>query len=464
MNIYCKSSVALTVLALGAIGSAQIAIPKPVLAPGPLRRAEPIYMQRVRRIDAHHMLHLGPKIPYSPPLFHALRVGSLIFDAFEGNSTNNANPDVPTDGLYGETFIPSSPGSRWFNGNTWDNPFCETFYTNIFPGTVGKTATGFDFLVYNNPTGNTITEVVVFTSGDTFNIATPAPPVDFNDGVELTYGGLTPGGWYSNVDLTTLPLVMPTTTSGWFGIIFATGDDPVSGNPIEASSCQPLLWGTKVLNPSQVSQYEYLDGMGTAGTQTGTPTNLFSFQTGKFSTPTSYTVTRGTETSAHMAAGFLTGQAGNDVVVLQHLQPVTTFNNAEISATVTLDPTTAPTANLVLLRAIVIAKANAIPVTDPTAKMTISMLNNSTGLFDTVFSGPPINAGTDGTLIMCPSIPVANIANYISATNTVQIKVGAKHGLPAITGWKLTVNEIQVDASALGPDPLCPSLAFSTTN
>jgi hypothetical protein len=388
------------------------------------------------------------------------RIGSLIFDAFEGNSTTNGNPDVPTDGKYGETFIPEAPGNRWYFGDTWVNTLFARYYTNIFPNQAGKPATGFDFVMHNNAGGNIVTEVLIFTSGDSFDPNNPVAPTNFNQGVKLTYAGINPGSSiYSNVDLTAAPLTRPSGTSGWYMMEFASGDD-ANGNPIEATAAQPMMWGTKVNNPSQVSQYEWQDGVGDGTGRNGTLNTVFDWTFGYFGTATAYTVTRGVETSTHDVAR-LQGTPGLSVVVSQRPQLIPSFNNAEVTATVTLDPNTP--ASLRLLRAIVVVKANAVPLNAPSANMSISMLNRTTNTYDVVKSQQPVNSTGDGVLITCPSIPVANINNYIDpVAHTVSVRVGVRHGAPLTASWNLTVNKITVDASNVGPDPLAPSAAFST--
>lgn len=458
-------------MALCAISMAQTNVrPAPIMVPtSSMERVEPTFIQPIMKIG-NKVIPTGPKVPYVHN--NSRRIGNLIFDSFEGNSTTNGNPDVPTDGLYGETFIPSAPGNRWYFGNDFYNPLSATHYTQIFPGQAGKDALGFDFVMHVNaatatdPNPQSVTIVDIFMSADGFDPNSPVPPANFLTGVSLTYNPIAPGSFiYSNVDLTASPLAMPATTNGWYEILFATGLDG-SGNPIECKNSQPLYWGTKALNPSQVDQYEYLDGDGSFGSQTGTLNNLFTFQFGTYGTASAYTVTRGTEVGTHDVAK-LQGTAGTDVVVKQQLQSVLSFNNAEVTATIQLDPTVV-VSSLTLLRGIVVAKANAIPLNDAGAKMTMYMLNNTTGAYDVVKTiTPVINAGTDGTLIIAPSIAIANIAKYINTTNnppTVSLRFATKHTRPAILGWQMTVNYMSVDYSTIGPDPLAPSMAFSTPN
>ncbi|HVT13463.1 MAG TPA: hypothetical protein VHE55_14460 [Fimbriimonadaceae bacterium] len=435
-----------------------------------MKRVVPLFIQPIQKIG-NKIIHVGPKVPYVEN-HHYRRIGNLIFDSYEGNSTNGGNPDVPTDGLYGETFIPTAPGNRWYFGDDFYCPYSVTHYTNVFPGQAGKDALGFDFVMHVNaatatdPNPQSVTVVDVVMSGDGFDVNNPMPPTNYLNGVELTYGAIAPGSFiYSNVDLTASPLPMPTSTNGWYAILFATGLDG-SGNPIECPNAQPLYWGTKVLNPSVVDQYEYLDGDSSFGSQTGTADQLFTFQFGSYGTASDYTVTRGNEQGTHDVAK-LQGTPGSDVVVQQALQSVLSFNNAEVTATIQLDPSVV-VSNLTLLRGVVVAKANAIPLNDPSAKMVMYMKNNTTGAYDVVKTiTPVINAGTDGTLIIAPSIPITNISKYIN-TNvsppTVSLRFAVKHARPALLGWRLTINYMSVDYDTIGPDPLAPSLAFSTPN
>lgn len=458
--------------------------PTPQKFTGAIRRVEPLTVQRVMKFG-NNVIPLGPPIPYQEATHQFRRVGSLILDCFEGNSTNNANPDVPTDGLYGETFIPTAPGNRWFFGDGPTSAFVNTNlirrYWNVFPGTANKSATGIDFLLHNNSFNNTesITEVLFFTSGDPFDPSSPVAPTNFNPGIKLTYNPIAPGSSiYSNVDLTTAPLQMPTTSQGWYQMVFASGDD-ANGNPIEANSAQPLYWGTKALNASVVSDLEYMDGaLGDGSDRTGMADQLFTWDFGYYSTPTAYTIARGVETSTH-DVNRLTGTPGNNVVISNRLQSNLVANNAELTATVTLDPATPAISSLRLLRAQVVCKANALPLSS--SLMTISMLNNTTGSFVTLYSGPAVNVGANGTVITTlpalqglsipnlpgfPSPAITDIPKFIATdgagNRTVQIKVGVRQGLSTGVGWNLTVNRIQVVASTIGPNPVAPGVAFST--
>lgn len=485
MKSYSKSCVAIAALSLGVVAAAQhhggsanptvFNPPMPQPYTGPISEAVPSTIQAVMKIG-NRVIPLGPKLAYHPSNHHANRVGALIFDAFEGNSANNANPDVPTDGLYGETFLPATPGSRWYEGNTFVNTAFVRRFENEFPGQAGKPATGIDLVVYNNPTGNNITDILFFTSSDP--LGSPTAPTNFNSGVDINYGaGLTPGGWYSNVDLSTLsPLfAMPTGSNGWFEEVLASAVDPVTGQATEASAAQPLLWGTKALNASVASNFEYMDGTGTGTDRTGTASNLFTWDFAKYSTPTSYTVNTGVESGTHDPTK-LNGTPGTNVVVRQSGQA------AQVTATVTLDPATAANASLRLLRAIVVAKAGLSPLSNST--LTVSWLNNSTSAFDTLYSGQSINQGTDGTVISplpalqglsipnlpgLPSPAIANLPNYIATdgsgnrTVTIRINVHRNFATPLSANWNLTINKIQVAADVVGPNPLCPSVAFSTT-
>jgi len=450
----------------------------PKVFKGAIKKVYPLTIQHVMRMG-NRVIPTGPVMPYHPSDHQMRRVGSLIFDAFEGNSTTNGNPDAPTDGLYGETFIPTAPGNRWFFGEGFVNTALSRRYWNVFPGTAGKSATGIDFLVHNNAAPNTgnITEILFFTSGDAFDPDNPVAPTTFNDGVKLTYTAILPGSSiYSNVDLSTGPLLMPSGTSGWYQMIIASGDD-VDGNPIEANAAQPFYWGTKALNPSVVSDLEYMDGTGDGTDRTGNIDQLFTWDFGNYSTPTSYTIGRGVETSTHDVSR-LTGTPGQNVVVSQRPQASPTFNNAEVTAVVTLDPLTAATTSLRLLRPIIVAKANSIPLAN--SVMTVSMFNTTTNAFDVIYQGPAQNSGANGTVLSplpalqgltIPNLPgfpspaIANIPKYIATVGTnrtVTLKIGVRHPKPAVAGWNLTINKIQVVASTIGPNPVAPGVAFST--
>ena len=433
-----------------------------------MQRAVPVTIQSVRLVNGH-VIPNGPKIRYHDPSHISNRIGNLIFDAFEGNSTTGGNPDAPTDLNYLEHFLPDYPdGTRWYNGPTWVNTLYAQRMEGVFPGQAGKSALGLDDMVYVNTGGNNVTDVLVFTSNDPFDPNNPMPPTNFGNGVDLNFGtGLAAGGWYFNVDLTLLspPFDMPTTGQGWYEHILASS--VTNGVPTEASSAQPLLWGTKVGNASTLGKYQYADGdsSGTGAGRNGTLQTLWDYSTGLDGTVTAYTVTRGVEQGTHDPNN-LNGNPGQSAVVLQKVQFSPALNNAEIVATVLLDPNTDPTtANLRLLRAIVRAKANALPLNK--ADYNISLYNYSTSKYDVVFDGHPTNPAGDGDLTICASVPVSSIANYITgsgSSRTVQVKVGMKQLVPIIIGWKMGVNLITVDAADAGPDPLGPATAFSTPN
>lgn len=434
--------------------------PKPMLYTGPMHSVKPVTIQKVMMLGGR-VIPMGPVKRYRESNHRAMRNGNLIFDAYEGD--NGSPDDAPTDGLYGETFIPEQPGARWYMGETWTNPFFARRFEQVFPGQAGKDALGFDFVMYNNDAPNTesVTEVLVFTSDDGFDPLNPVAPANFNQGVKLTYNPIAPGSAiFSNVDLTDAPLTMPANGNGWYSMIIASGDD-VDGNPIEAQWAQPMLWGTKAHNPSVVSQYAFQDGLGDGTGMDGTLNTAYDWTQGVYSYPSSYTVTRGTEVGTHDVTK-LTGTAGQSVVVKQAFQSSISANNAEIDCDITLDPGT-PTTDLRLLRAVVRVKANALPLNDSTAGLKVYLFNYTTNSFTQVESVKPTNPSGDGTLIVCPSIAIDQIPNYIS-NGHCRLKVGVTHKHPVLIGWQMTVNQASVDVSQVGPDPLAEGCAFSTPN
>ncbi len=422
-------------------------------------RVQPIAIQKVRFIDRTHYIPLGPVVPYQDFLT-ANRVGNLLYDAYEG-AVQGDGSDIPTDGLYGETFLPESPGNRWTLGDDYVETY-SAYHMDKIAGTPGTPAQGIDFLMKNNATGDTVTAIGFFTSDDPLDPNAPVAPSTFNDGIILSYSGISAGSFiYSNVDLTTsgITLTMPSTSQGWYSMIIASANN--NGTLTQASSAQPGRWGTKVYNPSQTNNLAFQDGDGTAGTQDGTLNTLFDWTFSYRGTASAYTITKGVETSTHDVTR-LQGTAGQSVIVNQRFQFVASLPNAEVTATVTLDPAT-PTTSLHLLRAVVKAKANALPFQDPSCVMTTSLFNRATGTWTVVDQRKPTNASGDGAFFKAPSIPVADIPNYINtADNTVQVRLGVRQLKPVILGWNLTVNQLSVDVGQVGPDPLTPAVAFSS--
>src|SRR5437773_1849521 len=92
-----KSCASVAAMALCAFGLAQSALPPtPILVqPGQIKPAAPTFIQPVIKIGGR-VIPTGPRIPYVHN-GNSRRIGNLIFDSFEGNSTNGGNPDVPTD-------------------------------------------------------------------------------------------------------------------------------------------------------------------------------------------------------------------------------------------------------------------------------------------------------------------------------------------------------------------------------
>src|SRR5579862_1599674 len=197
MDTFSKSCVSVTAMALCAVAMAQQSQigPMPIqVPPGALKRVEPSFIQPIMKVG-NQIIPLGPRVPYVDR-GNSRRVGNLIYDSFEGNSTNGMNPDVPTDGLYGETiFTGTQTGARWYFGDDFCDPYSATHYLSVFPGQANKPALGLDFVMHVNnvttmdPTPQTVNIVNVFTSGDPFNASSPTPPTNFLTGVSLSYTG-----------------------------------------------------------------------------------------------------------------------------------------------------------------------------------------------------------------------------------------------------------------------------------
>lgn len=462
MNFVVKASTLLASLAVVASASAQIPV-REMAAPTSVK---PIAMQKIRMIDRTHYIALSKWIPYREG-FGIQRVGNLILDAYEGNG--GVPNDTPTDGLYGETILPTQMGARWTFSYSQTQPWVNTFfarrYEKVFNNMANKPAMGIDFLMKNNLGGDAVQYVGVFMSEDGWDPNAPVAPSTFLDGVLLQYNPIAPNSFiYSNVDLTNIGgMAMPVAGNGWYHAIFGSNVDQ-NNAIIEALSAQPGMWGTKPANPSQVSQYEYQDGIGDGSGRNGTFNTLYDWTFGYYAAATAYTITRGSELGAHDVAK-LQGTAGTSVVVKQAAQFVPTFANAEVTATVKLDPNTPPAANLRILRAVVRVKANAFPLTDANCRQDIALFNRSTNAWVVVDTRKPTNPTSDGTLVVCTSVPQANIANYINpADSTVQVRVGVYQTRPLLATWNMTVNYMSVDASDIGPDPLAPAFAFSTPN
>jgi len=460
---------------------------KPILDTAAVKTVVPAYYQEVMTPDnGKTIIPLGPKMPYVESPFRKMARANAQYDAYEGSA---ADPTLPGEGQYKTEAFPNSLGGddvsgyRWYLGDTFDYPN-SIHHVNRFR-TAGVAADNIDFLFRVNSTSTSVASIEFFTYNDSFNeISNPTAPTSpttvpaaGNTGVIYTFATpLTAGTYRMNPDTSTLNsgagFTMPTGTDGWYQVVFANATSP---SLVYATSVQPEWWGTQGNNPGLAGRWSFSDGNGSTGSQ-GT-TYVFDWGSSVYGLATAGTVTRGTTIGSAVNVANLTGTAGSSVQVTQALQSLLSRNNAEITVTCNV-PATYATANLNVLKVMLVAKANATPLASST--FSVSLLNNTSGSYDAVYSAPAKNSnfpgGTDGdwiqtispvwsgntTFLAGPSGNLATIPNYVNGSNNVNVRVGVKQLLPSLLGWKLTVNLLYVDADQYGPENFSPSICFAT--
>lgn len=170
----------------------------------------------------------------------------VAFDCFEADATG-APTELPA---YGPAINGANPGQRYsFTGG--NNPFCCNDMT-VAPGKAGALATRVDLAwKWDGAVGERC--ILIVNTAEDFGATSAGPSFGTPyDGVAYDFGtALTPNSFYRSrpADLTgTLNFKMPVDGTGAYIITIANFLD-ASGSTL-ASTAQPMLWLTKINNPS----------------------------------------------------------------------------------------------------------------------------------------------------------------------------------------------------------------------
>lgn len=200
---------------------------------------------RMARIDANGKL-AGPWIAYKADA-QPRRALSVAFDCFEADSTG-----MPTElPEYGPAINtpPAQPGSRYYFGPGYQNKYCANDM-RVAAGMESAQATRVDLAWYWEGAPGEHCYLAVFTA-ETFGNTSAGPSfTDPYDGVIYDFGTSLGTGFYiSRVDLSGgLFHQMPADGTGAYLLVIA---NQVSEQGMTlASVAQPMLWVTKVNNPS----------------------------------------------------------------------------------------------------------------------------------------------------------------------------------------------------------------------
>lgn len=446
-----------------------LAGPTPQRYLGSMQAAQPTRAAQVRMVNGKIQM-VGPWVAINVNPWSSLRkegtsqLANLAFDSYEG--TGGAG-STPTDGLYGETSIPEQPGARWFLGDTWVDTYNAHYFDKQFPNTNGQLSEGIDLVFYlnKNVANNKIQYVLVFTAEDNLDVTNPVPPATIYDGVVLDYSAnpiVTGGGYYSNVDLTGsgITMTMPTDGKGYELEMLAENFD---GTTVTfAKAAQPMLWGTKPLNPSHYTQYQWGDDDGSGTMRDGDFSNgtFWDYTFDATELPTAYAVTEGTELSTHNVSNIQYNPGSFAIIRGKNNVAQVGRPQAEIVADI---PVPAGTANERLVRLTARMTSNGTPFNNQQVfKWQLAAKRNNVNVYDVLYEGKPVNAGTsDGVDVESVSIATGQRAQYIDANNMMHIAVRMYNPKPAAPGWTLKINGVGIHHGAVGPDPLGPGIAFS---
>jgi hypothetical protein len=467
---------------------------------------QPISYRKVMMVG-NQIIPLGPSIPYSGKASgsHKRFVGSMILDCYEGTYTANGG-GTPVDELYGEDYGFGS-GRYYYNsssGQPWAEPLSAAHFYQLSRDGVNSDSANIQVLCADNTTvgytNTNIQYIELFTGNQGTASTSSISMTSFNSGVEWSFGGSgIPPGYYANLNLTSSAVPVDFPAAGANGLGFyvqfylnSTFTGTVSP-ATESQNSQPWLWTTKPLDGSKVDSLQFLDGNGNVGSQTGGFGYYLTGEYTDYSTISTYTVTRGKETSTHAITN-LDNTDGADVVVLQKFQPVLTYNNAEISATVNV-PSYSSTDTM--FRALAIAKTtSAGPVGGKGAAMNMYLQNYVTSAsagspqYDLVRTIAPIvqatsgfdfdwsssgtfsgqadgtafmaaTAGADGTVAPQNGNPIGDYITTANITSQANVRFGVHQPAPATIGWTLTCNFLGVEYGNFDPGPLAPMAAYS---
>jgi hypothetical protein len=396
----------------------------------------------------------------------AQRVGNLLFDNYEGDGTQAPDTERPVDGLYGEKYFFSelgeNEGTRWIRrGASYRNVLWSRGIESLFPGANGAEALGVDVL-FNQNVDEPFLYALLTSDDPTTNTA---PDFSTFSGIIYDFGPVPPGFYLSNIDLrdTGLSHTMPSDGRGSYAGIFGNNFDEGSGEITLSQQAQPGQWGTKPLNPSQISRFGFQDGKDDDGSHNGEITDderidyKFISVNNKEYAATSYTVTRGQEIGSNDPAK-LAAVDGNFVRVQQRFQFAPTLANAEIvfAANIGNDRDLTLTRTL---RAYVTARANSLPFGDPSCRYEIALRNWNTGQFVRQLNTKPTLSFTE---VYSFNIDKPISSQFIrSGDRRVEVRVSVFHLAPLSPAWELGVDAANVFYAYSGPTPLGPSVAFS---
>lgn len=479
MNAFCGSSgpkrrffknmkarIALLAAASLVCASVWAGPPQPKLYAGQMKAAYPLRACAVR-MENGKVRQVGPWVALAQNPWAnikgegTLAVGPLNYDAYEGDVTG-----APTDGMYNENF--SLTGSRWYLGETWVNTNEARYIERLFPGRNGMDALGLDLVFYLNDTGsstNKLRYVLEFTFEDNLDLNNFVPPTTVYDGVALDFGDgtITPGGWYSNVDLTGSGLSFRMPDDGMGGHIQMFASDFDGTNLTFSEAAQPMLWGTKPENPSKMSAISWMDGPGDGSQRDGVYETAYDWTFAYHVAPVSYSVTDGTETSAHNV-NLISAQDATYAVIRGKNNPAIAGRPQaaiEVNLTVPDDATLgwALFTDTRLFRSKVVMKSNGKPVGSNDFRWRVSVWNRSTSAWEVRFTGTPQSTPTE---VVTSSILFANLANYIDpVTRNTRVRVEMFNPKPLFFGWTLDIDWVTTPVSSSGPDPLGPGTGFS---
>lgn len=245
----CLSSFTPSMFAQARDGTGNTPAPRLQLVGQPQR----VYPKRVARMGPDFKI-IGDWHDVSPDDLLSPADGpplALAFDCFEPDESGE-----PTDGNYFEDCGMDS--YRWYFGSTFVNPFAVNDMT-LAEGFEGKESQRIEFAWYG---AHAPTPFVGIFTADYFDDSCSASGFDlFMGGVVFDFGDALFGYTYVDVDLAALGLSLPLPSDGRgaYGIILADEYNPVFGFTKLSDYAQPMLWGTKLLNPSQQGPHQWDD-------------------------------------------------------------------------------------------------------------------------------------------------------------------------------------------------------------
>jgi len=365
---------------------------------------------------------------------------TVAFDCFEADPLGNPT-ELPA---YGPQINPVGlEGQRYYFGPGYKNCFA-TNDMRVATGSAGTNATRVDLAWFWEGAAGEDCILIVNTAED-FG-ATSAGP-DFSnpyDGVAYDFGTtLTPGSFYiSRVDLTgTLVHKMPNDGNGAYSLVIANANG--TSGFTEASLGQPMLWVTKVNNPSfqGINQWdddnpangvhdapaEFYDytWTGTTNPPLGAMIAFYRPVTSETVAPTSYQIFRG-----QLISGTVASLATSDDSYLV-VQKGLTLNAAESPVDVNVTGTTTITTPTTLAFTLE-TKANT-----PNIQQTTSLFNVTTNAWEQVDQRNIGVADVSNTFTISN-----NPARFVAANGTVRARMQYKAvGLVTSSAFRVSFDQ-----------------------